>query len=315
LSWTTSDMPSQTDRVAVVTGANGGLGLAVVRALAAHGAHVVMAVRDVAKADGARDDLLAAQPDASLEVVALDLADLASVRAAVEVIAAAHRSIDLLVNNAGVMAIPERQTADGFEMQLGTNHLGHFVLTAGLCSSLARASGARVVSVTSTGRHFGRGVDADNPHMHGRYDPWRAYGQSKLANLHFALELDRRFRRAGARARSLVAHPGFANTDLQANSARETPGGASQRFFHLAVERFGMSAEGGALPLLRAATDPSARGGELYTPRWVNSGPPVRRPMMKRTRDLDAMRTLWEVSERETGTTFDVAAAVVAARD
>jgi len=314
VSWTTADIPAQTGRVAVVTGANGGLGLEVTRALAAKGAHVVMAARNPDKANRARDQLLITQPDAALEVVELDLADLASVHTAAAAIAAAHPVIDLLVNNAGVMAIPERQTADGFEMQFGTNHLGHFVLTANLCLSLVRSSSARVVSVTSTGRHFGRSVDPSNPQMHGRYDPWRAYGQSKLANLHFALELDRRFRRAGARARSLVAHPGFANTDLQANSARETPGGASQRFFDVAVRKFGMSPAGGALPLLRAATDPGAQGGELYTPRWVNNGPPVRRPITRRSRNLEAMQTLWDVSEDETGTTFDVAAVVTAAQ-
>ncbi|MDF2745403.1 MAG: short-chain dehydrogenase, partial [Actinomycetia bacterium] len=143
-------------------------------------------------------------------------------------------------------------------------------------------------------------------HLAGNYDPWRAYGQSKLANLHFALELDRRFRAAGLPAKSTVVHPGFTNTDLQARSVRETGGGRSQRFFRGAVQRFGMTPAQGALPLLRAAADPSAAGGALYTPRWVNWGPPVRRPILRRTRNRDAMTTLWQVSERETGTTFDL---------
>ena len=217
-------------------------------------------------------------------------------------ILAGHRRVDILVNNAGLMAVDERRTEDGFEMQLGVNHLGHFALTA-----LLGSDGARVVSVTSTGRHFGRPLDPDNPHLDGRYDPWRAYGQSKLANLHFALELDRRFRAAGSPARSIVVHPGFTSTDLQARSARET-GGASQRFFHAAVRRFGMTPAQGALALLRAATDPRAAGGALYTPRWVNWGPPVRRPILRRSRDPEAMATLWAVSERETGISFDLAA-------
>jgi len=205
------------------------------------------------------------------------------------------------------MGIGERRTTDGFELQLGVNHLGHFALTAWLLPALLASDGARVVSVTSTGRHLGRPLDPANPHLDGRYDPWRAYGQSKLANLHFALELDRRFRAAGSPARSIVVHPGFTRTDLQARSARET-GGASQRFFHAAVRRVGMTPAQGALALLRAATDPGAVGGALYTPRWVNWGPPVRRPLLGRARSREAMATLWEVSERETGIGFDLAA-------
>jgi NAD(P)-dependent dehydrogenase (short-subunit alcohol dehydrogenase family) len=193
-------------------------------------------------------------------------------------------------------------------MQLAVNHLGHFVLTAQLIEALLRSGDARVVSVTSTGRHTGGPLDPANPHLVGSYEPWRAYGQSKMANVHFALELERRFRAADVPARSIVVHPGFANTDLQARSVRETGGGRSQRFFHAAVRRFGMTPAQGALPLLRAATDPGAVGGALYTPRWVNWGPPVRRPLFRRARDREAMATLWAVSERETGVTFEVEA-------
>jgi len=150
--------------------------------------------------------------------------------------------------------------------------------------ALLRSPDARVVSVTSTGRHNGRAIDPENPHLEGRYDPWRAYGQSKLANVHFALELDRRFRAADVAARSIVVHPGFTNTDLQARSVRETSGGRSQRFFRAAVVRFGMTPARGALSLLRAATDPNAVGGALYAPRWVNWGAPVRRPLFGRSR-------------------------------
>ena len=307
MAWTTSDIPDQSGRVAVVTGANGGLGLEVARQLARKGGHVVMAARDQAKGESARASIRGELPGASLELVPLDLASLASVRQAAAAILAGHPRIDILVNNAGVMAIPERRTEDGFEMQLAVNHLGHFALTAQLLPGLLQSGDARVVSVTSTGRHTGRPVDPDNPHLSGRYDPWRAYGQSKLANLHFALELDRRFRAAGVPAKSMVVHPGFTNTDLQARSVRETGGGRSQRFFHDAVRRFGMTPGQGALPLLRAATDPGAVGGALYTPRWVNWGPPVRRPMFGRTRSSDAMTTLWEVSERETGIGLDIA--------
>jgi NAD(P)-dependent dehydrogenase (short-subunit alcohol dehydrogenase family) len=306
MAWTTSDIPDQSHRVAVVTGGNGGLGLEVARELARKGGHVVIAARDQAKGESARASIRGEVPGASLELVPLDLASLASVRQAAAAILDRHPRVDILVNNAGVMAVPERRTEDGFEMQLAVNHLGHFALTAQLLPALLQSGDAQVVSVTSTGRHAGRPVDPGNPHLGGRSDPWRAYGQSKLANLHFALELDRRFRAAGVPARSIVVHPGFTNTDLQARSVRETGGGRSQRFFHDAVRRFGMTPAQGALPLLRAATDPGAVGGALYTPRWVNWGPPVRRPIFRRSRDPDAMTTLWEVSERETGIGLDV---------
>jgi NAD(P)-dependent dehydrogenase (short-subunit alcohol dehydrogenase family) len=308
MSWSAADIPDQSGRVAVVTGANGGLGLEVARELARRGARVVMAARDQAKASSARDAIRTEVPGASLELQPLDLASLASVREAAASVLAGHRRVDVLVNNAGVMAIDERRSQDGFELQLAVNHLGHFALAALLLPALRRSGDARVVSVTSTGRHAGRPIDPDNPHLDGRYDPWRAYGQAKLATLHFALELDRRFRAAGTPARSIVVHPGFANTDLQARSVRETGGGRSQRFFHAVVRRVGMTPAQGALPLLRAATDPGAVGGALYTPRWVNWGPPVRRPLFGRSRDRHAMAVLWEVSERETGTSFDLAA-------
>jgi len=313
MTWTARDIPDQTGRTCVVTGANGGLGREVARELARAGGHVVMAARDQVKAERALNEIRAEIPDASLSLQPLDLASLASVRAAAASIGAAHPRLGLLVNNAGVMAVPERQTVDGFEMQFGTNHLGHFALTALLMPALLRGDSARVVSVTSTARHFGRPVDPANVHLRGSYDPWRAYGQSKLANLYFALELQHRLHDAAATAASLVAHPGFSNTDLQATSAHEA-GGASQRFFHAAVRLVGMPPGRGALPLLRAATDPAAHGGELYAPRYVNNGPPVRRPLFGRSRDRRAMATLWAVSERETAVPFDVAALVRAAR-
>ena len=303
--WTPADLPSLTGRTALVTGANSGIGWHTALELARHGAEVTLGVRTPERGETAAARLRDEVPAAQVRVEPLDLASLASVGQAAAAILDGHPRIDILVNNAGVMAVPERRTEDGFEMQLAVNHLGHFALTAQLLPALLQSGDARVVSVTSTGRHAGRPVDPDNPHLRGRYDPWRAYGQSKLANLHFALELDRRFRAAGVPARSIVVHPGFTNTDLQARSVRETGGGRSQRFFHDAVRRFGMTPAQGALPLLRAATDPSAVGGALYTPRWVNWGPPVRRPIFRRSRNPDAMTTLWEVSERETGIGLD----------
>ncbi len=308
MSWTVNDIPDLSGRTAVVTGGNAGLGFETARALARAHAHVVMAARDLEKAASAEKRIREEVPNASLEVVPLDLGSLASVREASARILSEHPKIDLLVNNAGVMAIPQRKTADGFEMQFGVNHLGHFALTAQLLPALLRADAARVVSVTSTAHHMGRAVDPDNPHLEGNYGEWKAYGQSKLANFHFAIGLQRRFEAAGARASSLVAHPGLSDTNLQAVSVAESGGGLFQRFFHGLAGSTGMSAEQGALPQLRAATDPAAKGGEFYAPRFVNVGAPVRRPILRPGLDA-AIDTLWKVSERETGVALDVGAA------
>lgn len=306
MGWTASDIPDQRGRTAVVTGANGGLGLVTARDLAAKGAHVVLAARNPTKTADAVDVILAATPDASLEVVALDLSSQASVKDAARQILASHERIDLLVNNAGVMGIPETRTIDGYEMQLGVDHLGHWTLTALLLPALLRTPSSRVVTVTSTAHHIGRAVSSTNPHLEGRYGPWRAYGQAKLANFHFGLGLQRELAQAGAATTSLIAHPGLSHTDLQAVSVEESGGGFSQRFFHTLAQRTGMTADDGALPQLRAATDPSAKGGEFYGPLFVNNGRPVRKPIVRRLGMSTAVSRLWEVSERETGVSLDV---------
>jgi NAD(P)-dependent dehydrogenase (short-subunit alcohol dehydrogenase family) len=305
MTWTSDDIPDLSGRIALVTGANGGLGLECAKALAAKGAHVIMAARNQDKAGAALAEIRRNLPGASLELVPLDLASLDSVRTAAKQVLSAHHRLDILLNNAGVMALPERRTQDGFEMQLAVNHLGHFALTAHLLDAILQAPAARVVSVTSYAHHMGRALDPANPHLEGRYRPWRAYGQAKLANLHFAIGLQQRFEKAGVKAASLAAHPGHAKTELQATSVSES-GGWSQRFFHFLVTRTGMSPARGARPQLRAATDPRARGGELYAPRFLTNGPAVRRPVL-RPGMRKAIDRLWEVSERETGTTLTVA--------
>lgn len=314
MSWTTADIPPQDDRVAVVTGATSGLGLETAKALVAAGAHVVMAARDQRRIEAARNEILAARPRGSLETVPLDLASLGSVAAAAEAIRARHDRIDVLVNNAGLMGIPERRTEEGFEMQFGVNHLGHWALTAQLIPALLRSRSSRVVTVTSTGHHFGRPVEPGNVHLDGSYDPWMAYCRSKLANYHFAIGLERVFRRAGARAVSLLAHPGLSATDLQARSVRETGGGRSQRLSQVLAMRTGMAPAQAALSQLRAATDPHAPGGAFYGPLFVNNGPPVRKPILRRIGLDRAIATLWAVSERETGIRLDVSAARSARR-
>ncbi len=310
MSWSVSDIPDLTGRTAVVTGANGGLGLETARALAAAGAEVAMAARNQEKAAEAEADIRRGASGAALEVVELDLGSLASVHEAAGRILASHQTIDILVNNAGVMGIPERKTVDGFEMQFGVDHLGHFALTALLMPALLRADAARIVTVTSTAHHMGRAVDPDNPHLHGRYRPWRAYGQAKLANFHFGLGLNRLLEDAGAPAASLIAHPGLSNTDLQAVSVAETDGGFSQRFFHGLASSTGMSPAQGALSQLRAATDPGARGGQFYGPLFVNNGPPVRKPVLWRLGMERVIDRLWKVSERETGLKIEVGSRV-----
>jgi NAD(P)-dependent dehydrogenase (short-subunit alcohol dehydrogenase family) len=300
MAYTRDSIPNLRGKTAVVTGANGGLGLETAKALAAKGAHVVMAARNQSKAEGAAAEIRSDTPNASLEIVPLDLGSLDSVRAAAMRILATHDSVDILVNNAGVMATPQRRTVDGFEYQFGVNHLGHWALTALLMPALVAAPAGRVVSVTSTAHHLGRPVDPEDPHLVKHYTPWNAYAQSKLANYHFAIGLQRQFERSGVAAQSLLAHPGLSNTELQATTVREGGGGVGGSVSHALVTRVGMSAAKGALPQLRAATDPRAKGGAFYAPRFLNGGAAVRRPLLRRGAD-EAIATLWLVSERETG--------------
>jgi NAD(P)-dependent dehydrogenase (short-subunit alcohol dehydrogenase family) len=307
VGWTASDIPDLTGRTAVVTGGNSGLGYETVKALADHGADVVMASRNEDKARFARESILADIPDASIVVVPLDLASIDSVESAVQSIISTHEKIDILVNNAGLMALPQQTTHDGFEMQFGVNHLGHWVLTAGLLPTIVRSPGARVVTVTSTAHHMGRGINPDDPHLASGYGPWKAYGQSKLANYHFAIGLQRLFDAHDVEAASLMAHPGLSHTNLQVNTVDEGGGGWSAPMWSWLAERVGMEADAGALPQLRAATDPGAKGGEFYAPLYVNSGAPVRRPILRRFGMDKSINTLWDVSERETGIGLDVA--------
>jgi NAD(P)-dependent dehydrogenase (short-subunit alcohol dehydrogenase family) len=306
MAWTEKDIPDLSGRTAVVTGANGGLGFQTALALAGARAHVVLAARDPSKTAAAVARIAERYPAASLEVVPLDLGDLPVVWVAASKILAAHERVDLLVNNAGVMAMPQRTTVDGFEMQFGVDHLGHFAFTAHLLPALLRAPAARVVTVTSTARHRARRLDPADPHMRKNYGAWSAYAQAKMANFHFGLGLQQQFSRAGVRASSLIAHPGLSNTDLQARSVREGGAGWVGAFFEALTARSGMTPFEGARPQLRAATDPQAKGGELYAPRFGSHGPAVRRPILRRFDLQKQIDVLWQVSERETGIPLDV---------
>lgn len=305
MAYTPESVPDLTGRTAVVTGANGGLGLQTAKVFAAKGAHVVMAVRNHEKAAKAVEEITAQFPDASLELVELDLGSQESVQKAAETILAGHDQIDLLVNNAGLMAMPERQTTDGYEMQFGVNHLGHWTFTALLMPAILAAPEARVVTVTSTAHHMGRPVNPDNPHLHGNYSAWGAYGQSKLANYHFALGLQKQFEAAGVTAQSLVAHPGLSHSDLQVHTVEQGGGGWMGPLWAWMAKYTGMDVEQGAMPQIRAATDPQATGGEFYGPRFGNNGRAVRLPVLRPGGD-QAIETLWQVSERETGVPLKV---------
>ena len=309
MGWTTSDIPDLSGKTAVVTGGNAGLGYETVKALASHGATVVMASRNDEKARFAHHSVIENDPDASIEIVSLDLGSLESVNLAVDTITSNHDTIDILVNNAGLMALPQQTTDDGFEMQFGVNHLGHWVLTAGLLPSIIRTPSARVVTVTSTAHHMGRSVDQDDPHLTNSYGPWKAYGQSKLANYHFAIGLQRLFEAHGVDVASLIAHPGLSHTNLQVNTVDEGGGGWSAPMWSWLAAKVGMAADAGALPQLRAATDTDARGGEFYAPMFINSGAPVSRPILRTFGMGKSISDLWAVSERETGTRLVIDAA------
>jgi NAD(P)-dependent dehydrogenase (short-subunit alcohol dehydrogenase family) len=297
-AWAADDIPDQRGRRAIVTGANSGLGLVIARELARHGAAVVLACRSPQKGEAALAHVRAAAPGADIEPAALDLASLDSVRAFA---AAQDGPLDLLVNNAGVMAPPHRATADGFELQLGTNHLGHFALTGLLLDRLLAAPAPRVVTMSSIMHRYGR-IRFDDLQGQRRYGRWRAYCQSKLANLLFALELDRRARAAGARLVSAAAHPGWAATHLQTAS----PPLVDRAVLRVMNRVVAQSADDGALPALYAATTPELPGASYAGPdgRSELRGSPRVVSMSRSAQDPATARRLWEVSEELTGVRY-----------
>jgi NAD(P)-dependent dehydrogenase (short-subunit alcohol dehydrogenase family) len=304
--WTAADMPDQTGRTAIVTGGNSGLGLETVRALAGAGAHVVLACRTIGKGEDAAREIRAGDAGADIEVSELDLASLDSVRAFAERMRAGHPHIDILINNAGVMAPPRGETVDGFELQFGTNHLGHFALTAQLIGAMA-GSDPRVVTVSSSAHRFGSIAFNDLQRTH-HYFRWRAYGQSKLANLLFAYELDRRLRAAGSPIKSVAAHPGYSATNLQFAA----PPLIDRIFMTVSNKVIAQSAAMGALPQLYAATYPGLEGGTFVGPDGIGEqrGHPKLVSSSGASRDQKTARRLWEVSEELTGITFEIPAAV-----
>jgi NAD(P)-dependent dehydrogenase (short-subunit alcohol dehydrogenase family) len=298
---TQDKIPSQVGRTAVITGATGGLGYEAALALAKAGAEVILTGRDAGKAHAALEKIGRDAIGATVSYEHLDLADLASVTAFAERMYA-RPSLDLLIANAGVMALPRRQTtADGFEMQFGTNYLGHFALTARLLPLLRRASEPRVIQVSSLAHRTGS-IDFSDLQATRLYSPWKAYGQSKLACLMFALELQRRSDAAGWNLVSNAAHPGFARTNLFASG----PGGMLSFATDLAAPLFGQSAADGARPILFAAVSPRAKPGAYYGPGGLGElrGAPARALIMPQARNATAAAKLWDVSEQLTGMSF-----------
>jgi NAD(P)-dependent dehydrogenase (short-subunit alcohol dehydrogenase family) len=304
--WSADRIPDLTGKTLIVTGGNSGLGYETARELARHGARVLLACRSPERAGEAILRLRAESPRADVEAMALDLASLASVRASASTFLGRHEALHGLINNAGVMALPRRETVDGFEMQLGTNHLGHFALTGWLLPSLLASPGSRVVNLSSTMHRTGR-MRWDDLHGKRRYGKWTAYGQSKLANLLFSYELQRRLAAKGAQTVSVACHPGYAATNLQFAGPRMQGSSLLETGAGLLNRILAQSAAMGALPTLYAATAPGVQGGEYYGPSGFAEmwGPPKRVLSSRRSHDEADAAKLWEISEDATGVRYD----------
>jgi NAD(P)-dependent dehydrogenase (short-subunit alcohol dehydrogenase family) len=301
--WTAADVPDQSGRVAIVTGANTGIGYEAAAVLADKGAHVVLAVRNLDKGNDAASRIKSKSPKADVAVQELDLTALDNIRKAADELRASHPRIDLLINNAGVMYTDRAKTQDGFELQFGTNHLGHFALTGQLLDHMLPVEGSRVVTVSSVGHRIMARIHFEDLQLEKGYNRVAAYGQSKLANLLFTYELARRLKLKGARTIATAAHPGAANTELLRNmplGIREV----SEFFWNFIAQ----GPEMGALPTLRAATDPGAQNGEYYGPGSMREqrGYPKRVESSAQSHDEDIQRRLWSVSEELTGVTYPV---------
>jgi len=307
--WTADDIPDQSGKTVLVTGGNSGLGYETVLQLTRKGARVLMAARDRARGTAALERLAAEAPGSQAELAQIDLADLTSVERFADGFLAGDQELDVLINNAGVMAIPHRETtAQGYERQFGTNHLGHFALTGRLLPVLARRPGRRVVTVSSNQHKRAKGIDFDDLQGERGYRPWGAYAQSKLANAMFVLELDRRLRAAGLDTVSAGAHPGFAHTNLQVSGPRSGGTSLVARGMGAATRLFAQPARDGALPTLYAATAVDVHGGDYFGPDGpgeMRGHHPTLVQFSAAAHDQAAAARLWAVSEELTGVTFE----------
>jgi len=306
-TWSAADMGDLTGRVALVTGANSGIGYETARALAQHGAHVILACRNDEKARRARDKMESELDRSSLELLHLDLADLVSVRRAADEVLADHARLDILVNNAGVMGTPYRQTADGFELQMATNHLGHFALTGLLLDRIVTTARSRIVTVSSHMHRMGR-LRRDDVAGAAFHSTWVAYGTSKLANLLFTAELSRRLQTTGLETLAVAAHPGWTRSNLAGSGAALGNSRLRRKLGRAAGSTLGQSAAGGALPVLCAATSSSVSSGQYIGPAHLFGlyGPPQLARRSRRARDLGTAAALWEASEELTSVRYSV---------
>ena len=306
--WTADQIPDLSGKTFVVTGANSGIGLEAVRALAAKRAAVVLACRNLEKGHAAIDAVRKASPAAALTLERLDLGDLGSVRAFAGKFAKEHARLDVLINNAGIMAIPRHTTRDGFETQIGTNHLGHFALTGLLLGRLAESAPSRIVTVSSMAHTMGKfgAFDAADLRLEDGYSKWGAYGRSKLANLLFAYELERRLEGRFPGVISVACHPGYAATNLQSVGPEMSGSAVGKALMTLGNAIFAQSAAAGALPTLYAATADDVRGGDFIGPGgpFKMMGAPVKQRSNRASRDAEAARKLWDVSVQLTGVDF-----------
>ena len=306
MDWTVDNIPDQTDRIALVTGANSGLGYETSLALAQKGATVVMACRNMDKGEDAKNSVLEHAPDAKVDLRKLDLSSLASVREFATGFKNDYDRLDMLINNAGLMALPRRETEDGFEMQFGVNHLGHFALTGLLLDRLLATENSRVVNVSSGAHKMHPQINFADVMGEKEYKRWDAYGQSKFANILFTHELQRRFAAISVTSMAVAAHPGLSTTNLQPTTAQEGDASWLEGFFlKTLTPLMGQSPAQGALPQLRAATAPDVSGAQYYGPKWLAiRGAPVLEEPHKNTRDSEMATKLWDMSRELTGVDY-----------
>lgn len=307
MNWTATDIPDLSGKIAVVTGGNSGLGFYTCLELARKGAKVIIAGRSEERGNAALAKIKSEIPTADLQFMQLDLANIESVRHFVSSFLDSHKKLDILVNNAGVMAIPLRRTEQGFEMQFGTNHLGHFALTSLLFNCIANTPGARIVNVSSLMHKFGK-INFEDLNSENSYSKWRAYSQSKLSNILFSLELDRRIRLSGIETKVMAVHPGYASTNLQTRGG-EMEGSKMNVWMNIFLNKIlAQPAWKGALPSLYAASCEKAGSGKFYGPSDFGSvrGYPVEEKLNPKLTSPDVAKRLWEESERLTGIAFGV---------
>jgi len=307
MKWTASDIPDLTGKIALVTGANSGLGYYTCLELARKGAHVVLAARNKEKGNAALERIRAEIPAADLQFMKLDLANIEIVKYFADAFIEEYEKLDIMINNAGVMAIPLRRTVQGFEMQFGTNHLGHFALTALMSDFIEKTPGSRIVNVSSLMHKFGK-INFDDLNWEKSYSKWTAYSQSKLANLLFTLELDRRLKSVGKQTKAMASHPGYASTNLQTRGGEMEGSKANVAVNNLMNKIIAQPAWKGALPSLYAATSPKAESGKFYGPSGLGAvrGYPVEEKVNPKFTDPETSKKLWEASEKLTGIKFNL---------